>query len=74
MKSEALLRRLMRRAPAEDAWEVGGSCNFLIAAARLGLRAASVGNLGNDAYGRFLTHVLQARRGPGGGARLLVTV
>ena len=64
VKSEALLRRLMRRAPAADAWEVGGSCNLLLAAARLGLRAAPVGNLGDDVYGRFLMHVLQARRGP----------
>ncbi|KAK9830908.1 hypothetical protein WJX81_003466 [Elliptochloris bilobata] len=59
VKSEGLLRSLMQRPPAKHTWEVGGNCNFMIAAARLGLRVASVGNLGDDVYGRFLRDILQ---------------
>ena len=39
-------------------WEVGGNCNFLIAAARLGLRAQCVGHVGDDARGAFLRATL----------------
>ena len=61
MKSESLLRSLMQRAPARESWEVGGNCNFMIAAARLGMHVAAVGNLGVDVYGRFLRDILQVR-------------
>ena len=39
-------------------WEVGGSCNVSIAAARLGLHVAKCGNLASDAYGHFLRETL----------------
>ncbi|KAF5830892.1 sugar/carbohydrate kinase [Dunaliella salina] len=42
----------------ETSWEVGGNCNFLIAAARMGLRTASVGHAGCDVYGDFLAKTL----------------
>lgn len=64
VKSESLLRHLMQRPSAEDTWEVGGNCNILIAAARLGLQVASCGNLGDDIYGRFLRSILQVCRCP----------
>ena len=41
-----------------DEWEVGGNCNFLIAAARLGLRAECVGHVGEDPQGAFLRATL----------------
>lgn len=59
VKSESLLQSLMQRPLARESWEVGGNCNFMIAAARLGLQVAALGNLGNDVYGRFLRDVLQ---------------
>jgi sugar/nucleoside kinase (ribokinase family) len=55
----ALLSRLQRHPPSLDAWEVGGSCNFMIAAARLGLRVAAVGHTGADPAGRYLEAVLE---------------
>lgn len=33
--------------------------NFLIAASRLGMRTATVGHIGDDAFGRFLSDILQ---------------
>jgi sugar/nucleoside kinase (ribokinase family) len=39
--------------------EAGGSGNFLIAGARLGLRMSAVGAIGDDVFGRFLLDVLQ---------------
>lgn len=33
---------------------MGGNCNFLIVASRLGLRASCAGYVGNDEYGKFL--------------------
>lgn len=62
-----LLDDLTRSPPDTSAWEVGGSCNFLIAAARLGLQAVPVGHLGQDRYGRFMTDVLQASGEPPAG-------
>lgn len=59
VKSESLLRSLMQRPPARESWEVGGNCNFMIAAARLGLQVAALGNLGGDVYGRFLRDVVK---------------
>ena len=44
--------------PPESSWEVGGNCNFLIAAARIGLRAECVGHVGDDKYGDFIKRVL----------------
>ena len=40
-------------------WEVGGSCNVAIAAARLGLRVATCGNIASDVYGHFLRKTLE---------------
>ena len=40
-------------------WELGGQTNVLISAARLGLRAAAVCSLGDDAHGAFLREELQ---------------
>jgi sugar/nucleoside kinase (ribokinase family) len=60
----ALLARLTADPPPQDAWEVGGSCNFMIAAARLGLRVAAVGHTGADAAGAYLEDVLR-REGVG---------
>lgn len=47
----------------QDAWEVGGNCNFMIAAARLGMRVGSVGHIGPDTYGRYVADVLQVGLG-----------
>lgn len=38
--------------------ELGGGCNFLIAARRLGLRTASLGGIGQDERGRVLKELL----------------
>ncbi|KAK9847380.1 hypothetical protein WJX84_011336 [Apatococcus fuscideae] len=46
--------------PDRSAWEVGGSCNVAIAAARLGLSVATCGNIPSDVYGHFLSDILQA--------------
>ena len=51
--------------PASQSWvaldcrQVGGASNFMIAAARLGQRVASVGQLGEDVYGAFFRRVMQ---------------
>jgi len=60
LKTEAFLATLDASGDAEpsDRWEVGGNCNFLIAAARLGLRAECVGHVGEDAQGAFLRATL----------------
>ena len=42
----------------ESHWEVGGNCNFLIAASRIGLRAECVGHVGEDEAGAFLSRAL----------------
>lgn len=54
-----LLTDLSAHPPPVESWEVGGNTNFLIAASRLGLRTASVGQLGEDVYGNFLENVLK---------------
>lgn len=59
VKSEAMLRKLTAQPPDVKQWEVGGNCNFLIAAARLGLSVASIGNLGSDIYGDFVRQILK---------------
>lgn len=57
---KALLRELMSEPPPGHRWEVGGNTNTLIAAARLGMRAAAVGHIGKDTYGNFLKEVLRS--------------
>ena len=56
-----MLERLTRQAAEEgqENWEAGAQSNFMIAAARLGLRVASAANLGQDVYGSFLTSILK---------------
>ncbi|PSC73119.1 Ribokinase [Micractinium conductrix] len=56
----ALLQQLTAQPPPMEQWSVGGNTNFLIAAARMGLRTASVGHLGQDVYGIYMRDVLQA--------------
>jgi sugar/nucleoside kinase (ribokinase family) len=53
-----LLKNLTANPPDVSSWEVGGNTNTLIAASRLGLRVASIGHIGNDIYGKFLSDVL----------------
>ncbi|GAB4820018.1 hypothetical protein N2152v2_007064 [Parachlorella kessleri] len=55
-----LLDTLTASPPPASSWEVGGMTNFLIAAARLGMRTAAVGHTGDDAYGQFLSDILEA--------------
>ena len=40
-------------------WEVGGSCNLSIAAARLGLRSAICGEASSDTYGQYIQSILK---------------
>jgi len=54
LKTSKTLGELAKTAPARSSWELGGNCNFLIAASRLGLRAACAGHVGKDQYGKFL--------------------
>ncbi|EFJ43260.1 hypothetical protein VOLCADRAFT_119122, partial [Volvox carteri f. nagariensis] len=57
-----LLDTLTSSPPHHSYWEVGGNCNFMVAAARLGLRVASVGHIGTDVYGNFMDNVLRGIR------------
>jgi sugar/nucleoside kinase (ribokinase family) len=57
-----LLKQLTAAPPNTDSWELGGSCNFTIAASRLGLKAATVGHVAADVYGDFLRDVLRVSR------------
>jgi sugar/nucleoside kinase (ribokinase family) len=54
LKTKKTLGELAKTAPARESWELGGNCNFLIAASRLGLRATCAGHVGKDQYGHFL--------------------
>lgn len=45
--------------PDKRYWEAGGTCNFSIAAARLGLHCAALGQIGNEKYGWFLREVME---------------
>jgi hypothetical protein len=56
---QALLQQLTADPPDEQHWELGGNCNFMIAAARMGMRVGSIGHVGNDMYGRYMDRVLQ---------------
>ena len=61
VKTPEMLEKLTTDAAAggQEGWEAGAQSNFMIAAARLGLRVASVANLGQDVYGDFLKAVLK---------------
>ncbi|BDA49261.1 probable 5-dehydro-2-deoxygluconokinase [Coccomyxa sp. Obi] len=59
VKTSEYLRQLTAQTHSRKFWEVGASCNFLIAAARMGLNTAAVANLGEDVYGQFLLDVLK---------------
>ncbi|XP_002969304.2 probable fructokinase-4 isoform X1 [Selaginella moellendorffii] len=52
------LRHLESCPPDESAWEAGGICNFTIAAARLGLECVSIGHIGSEPFGKFLSRIL----------------
>ena len=58
LKSEDYLAELAADVPPESSWEVGGNCNFLIAAARIGLRAECAGHVGEDEFAEFLVDAL----------------
>lgn len=60
--TEAFFNQLSAIPHNHQQWEVGGSCNFMIAAARLGLQVGSIGHVGNDLYGTYLDGVLQVNR------------
>eukprot|EP00798_Chlamydomonas_sp_ICE-L_P002335 gene2335-8630_t len=53
-----LLDKLSELPPDRSAWEIGGTGNFMIAAARMGMSVSSIGHIGNDMYGEFLQEVL----------------
>ena len=61
VKTIEYLRKLTAQTHNREFWEVGASCNFLIAAARMGLTTAAVANLGEDVYGQFLLDVLEVK-------------
>lgn len=56
-----LLEQLTCEPPPKEAWKVGGSTNFMIAAARLGLNVWSCGHVADDAFGGYLLEVLRVR-------------
>jgi hypothetical protein len=49
--------------PRPPRLQVGGNCNFMVAASRLGLATASVGHIGTDIYGSFMDEVLRVSQG-----------
>ncbi|CAI9107686.1 OLC1v1007100C1 [Oldenlandia corymbosa var. corymbosa] len=55
---KAYLDELSKTPPPKQYWEAGGNCNMAIAAARLGLRCATIGHVGDEIYGKFLLDVL----------------
>ncbi len=61
LKTPEYLRHLQQQDTDQSLWEVGASCNFLIAAARLGMSCAAVANLGEDVYGEYLLNILEVR-------------
>ncbi|XP_050203897.1 fructokinase-1 [Mercurialis annua] len=56
---QAYMERLASTPPDKRYWEAGGNCNMAIAAARLGLRCATIGHVGDEIYGEFLLGVLR---------------
>ena len=61
---QQLLQQLSADPPPQKQWELGGNCNFAIAASRLGMRTGVLGHVGNDVYGSYLEDVLQVRASP----------
>ncbi|KAH7424127.1 hypothetical protein KP509_12G091300 [Ceratopteris richardii] len=55
----AYMNDLARSSPEKKFWEAGGNSNFAIAAARLGMRCAALGHIGDEKYGKFLHEVLE---------------
>ena len=60
--NDLLTRTEKMKAMGCEELEVGGNTNFLIAARRLGLKAVSLGQIGNDFYGTFMKDVLREER------------
>lgn len=58
-KDHALLEQLAACSHDTSSWELGGNCNFMIAAARMGMIVGSVGHVGDDVYGQYMNQVLQ---------------
>ncbi|TKY52709.1 Fructokinase-1 protein [Spatholobus suberectus] len=58
LQRKAFMDRLAQSPPHKKYWEAGGNCNMAIAAARLGLNCISIGHVGNEIYGKFLSDVL----------------
>ncbi|KAG5002797.1 hypothetical protein GLYMA_10G034000v4 [Glycine max] len=58
LQRKAFMDRLAQSPPDKKYWEAGGNCNMAIAAARLGLNCISIGHVGNEIYGKFLSDVL----------------
>ncbi|CAN1131744.1 5-dehydro-2-deoxygluconokinase 1 [Linum perenne] len=58
----AYMERLAASPPDKRYWEAGGNCNVVIAAARLGLNCATIGHIGSELYGQFLSDVLRDER------------
>ncbi|KAJ1417518.1 Ribokinase-like [Sesbania bispinosa] len=56
---KAYMEHLASSPPPKKYWEAGGNCNMSIAAARLGLDCISIGHVGNEIYGKFLSDVLR---------------
>eukprot|EP00879_Flechtneria_rotunda_P029609 GHRR01032034.1.p2 GENE.GHRR01032034.1~~GHRR01032034.1.p2 ORF type:complete len:155 (-),score=28.54 GHRR01032034.1:1025-1489(-) len=56
-----LLQELTAQQHVQSSWELGGTCNFMIAAARLGMSTGGVGHVGNDVYGQYMDQVLQVK-------------
>ncbi|KAG4976738.1 5-dehydro-2-deoxygluconokinase 1 [Glycine soja] len=59
LQRKAFMDRLAQSPPDKKYWEAGGNCNMAIAAARLGLNCISIGHVGNEIYGKFLSDVLR---------------
>lgn len=56
---QQFMKSWMANPTPRTTWELGGGTNFLLAASRLGMRAASAGHVGQDVFGRFLVEELE---------------
>ncbi|CAI8606301.1 unnamed protein product [Vicia faba] len=54
---KAFMERLASSPPPKKYWEADGNCNMAIAAARLRLDCVSIGHVGDEIYGNFLSDV-----------------